>query len=291
MIALADYQAPGPTSVALGFFDGVHLGHQALLREAEVAFTFDNHPSTVLRPEAAPPLLTTLAERAALMEGLGKTVVHRPFDREFSQLSPADFAEQVLRHRLQARRVVVGPNYRFGHKASGKPEDLRQLGFEVVEVAPVEKNGEIVSSTAIRQLVGQGRCSEASQWLGHPYSWHQRVVMGHQRGRLLDTPTANLPVPERKVVPAFGVYLVQLQLDGQSYNGVANLGVRPTFENGQQAPLLEVHLLGFEGDLYDRWLTVQFVGRLREERKFDGLESLKAQIARDREQALQFFGG
>ncbi len=276
-------------SVALGFFDGVHLGHQALLNEADTAFTFDNHPATVLRPDQAPALLTTFEERRALMEGLGKRVVHRPFDRDFSALSPQEFAAEVLRGQLGATRIVVGPNYRFGHKASGTPELLRELGFEVVEVAPVVVEGQMVSSTGIRQLLAQGRPAEAAQWLGRPYSWEAVVAHGAQRGRLLDTPTANLPVPAGKVVPALGVYLVQTTFDGHAYNGVANLGVRPTF--GTNEPLLEAHLLGFEGDLYGRKLRVDFVGRLREERKFDGLEALKAQIRADREQALQFFGG
>lgn len=288
MIALADYHPERPTSVALGFFDGVHLGHQELLEEAQVAFTFSNHPESVLRPDTAPPLLTTFAERGALIEAMGKTVVYREFDLEFARMAPQDFALEVLRKQLRAHKLVVGGNYRFGHRASGKPELLVELGFEVLEVPPVMRDGQVVSSTGIRQLLSQGRCSEAAAWLGRPYSWHQKVVRGEQRGRLLGTPTANLPVPEGKLVPAHGVYLVGVELEGTKHNGIANLGVRPTF--GSNAPLLEVHLLGFEGELYDRWLTVSFLGRLREERKFDGLEALKAQIQADREQALQFFG-
>lgn len=277
------------TAVALGFFDGVHLGHQALLARADVAFTFDNHPATVLRPDQAPALLTTWEERRAIIEAMGKKVVHRPFDRAFSALAPEVFARDTLRDQLGATRVVVGPNYRFGHRASGTPELLREMGFEVVEVAPVAKDGQMVSSTGIRQLLTGGRASEAAGWLGRPFCWEGVVAYGEQRGRLLDTPTANLPVPAGKVVPAHGVYLVQVEHDGRRLNGVANLGVRPTF--GTSEPLLEVHLLGYEGDLYGRKLKVDFVGRLREERKFDGLEALKAQIRSDREQALAFFGG
>jgi riboflavin kinase/FMN adenylyltransferase len=289
VIELGQFQPTGPTSVALGFFDGVHRGHQALLSRAEVAFTFSNHPETVLRPDSAPPLLTTFAERGQIIESMGRTVVYREFDRDFASMAPDRFAREVLRGQLQAERLVMGPNYRFGHRAAGTPELLRELGFEITLVDPVEQWGQVISSTGIRQLLTRGRASEAANCMGRPYSWRQTVTRGQQRGRELGTPTANLPLPEGKVVPALGVYVMQAELEGSVYNAVANLGIRPTF--GQStAPLLEVHLLNFEGDLYDRELTVRFLGRLREERRFDGLESLREQIARDREQALQFFG-
>ncbi|MCE7871597.1 riboflavin biosynthesis protein RibF [bacterium CPR1] len=289
MIELGQFRPTGPTSVALGFFDGVHRGHQALLSRAEVAFTFCNHPETVLRPDCAPALLTTFAERGQIIESMGRTVVYREFDRDFASMAPESFAREVLRGQLQAERLVMGPNYRFGHRAAGTPELLRELGFEITLVDPVELWGRVISSTGIRQLLTRGRASEAASCMGRPYSWRQTVARGQRRGRELGTPTANLPLPEGKVVPAMGVYVMQAELEGTVYNAVANLGLRPTFGQAT-APVLEVHLLHFEGDLYDRELTVRFLGRLREERRFDGLDSLREQIARDREQALQFFG-
>lgn len=282
-LALNEFQAPTEgTRVALGFFDGVHLGHQALIARASHVFTFRNHPASVVSGRT-PPALTLFHERVALLEKLGVQVVVRDFDRDFSQLSPEGFVERVLVGRLGARKALVGPNYRFGHRAQGDVEALsrwgQEHGFEVELVQPIEEGGEMVSSTRIRKLLSEGEVQQAAALLGRPYSVTAVVEKGDGRGAQLGFPTANLTLPARKVAPAFGVYAVTVEHGGESLPGVANYGKRPTF-SGEKV-LLEVHLLEHDLDLYGSRLQVSFQQRIRAEQKFSGPQELIAQIEHD----------
>lgn len=296
MTLLQDFAAPaGSTSVALGFFDGFHRGHQAILAATcqklrPLTFTFRNHPASVISSERTPGLLTTSAERQTLLVSAGSEVVWCDFDRPFSQLSPEEFFQKILLDKLGAGRLVSGSNYRFGHKASGDVTLLRTLahprGIEVVTVPGVEEGGQWISSTRIRQCIGQGDLEQANRMLGRNFALSARVVRGDQRGRQLGFPTANLQLPVGKVVPAFGVYACWVERAGQRHAAVANLGVRPTVISQGEA-VLEVHLLDFDGDLYGEHLHVELTHFLRPEQRFSGLDELKAQIERDRDRARQ----
>lgn len=298
-LALADFVPTGQkTSVALGFFDGYHLGHQAILKATcdsplrPVTLTFRNHPAGVVASDRKPGLLTTANERFEWLHQAGTEVVWVDFDRPFSQLTAQEFFEQILVARLGAGRLVSGGNYRFGHKAQGDVDLLRSLseplGIEVVTVPGVQDEGEWISSTRIRECVSQGRMQDAQRMLGRPFSIANRVVRGDQRGRLLQFPTANLLLQVEKLVPAYGVYAcwVRRHGEGERLPAVANLGVRPTVTTSNEA-LLEVHLIDFDADLYGERLVVELVNHLRPEQRFAGLDELKAQIAKDRDRARE----
>ena len=278
--------------VTPGNHDGVHLGHRALLAAARamaareglevVAMTFDPHPATVLAPERAPARLTTIERRQELLLGAGADRVDVVrFDRTFASLSAEEFVEARLAGALRARGVVVGPDFRFGRGRAGDTEGLRALGrhhgFQVISVEPVVIDGEVVSSTRVRALIGEGDVRTAARLLGRAHDVDGRVVRGDGRGRSIGVPTANLDC-DPVLVPKDGVYAVVVKVGDELLPGVANLGVRPTFAAGRS---VEVHLLDVERDLYDARLRVAFVERLRGEQRFDGVEALKAQIARD----------
>lgn len=288
---LSQFHAPsGSTSVALGFFDGFHRGHQAIVGQATsrglrpLTFTFRNHPASVISSQRTPELLTTVEERFELLAAAGTEVVWCDFDRPFSQLSPQEFFQDILVERLGAGLLVSGSNYRFGHRAEGDVELLRQmaepLGIEVVCPAEVLHEGDWISSTRIRQAIAQGQVEEAALLLGRPFTVSARVLRGDQRGRQLGFPTANLPLASGKIIPAFGVYAGWAKRAGERHAAVANLGIRPTVTDSR-VPLLEVHLLDFQGDLYGESLTVELAHFLRAEQKFSGLDALKHQIALD----------
>lgn len=293
VISLADFvPPPAGVSLALGFFDGFHRGHQAILAEAARSgeahvFTFRNHPATVIDSHNAPALLTSFEERVQLLASAGATVVYTEFDRPFSELDPEAFVTTYLKQSLAAHRVVVGHNYRFGFRASGTVKLLHELGtrhgFQTTVVDPVIDGEEWISSTRVRRLVGQGEVARACQLLGRPYFLTSVVERGNQRGRTLGTPTANLLLPPHRVAPARGVYAVKVRFQGADHPGVANLGVRPTF--GEDRVILEVHLLDHRAELYGERLEVNFIRRLRAERKFPSREALMEQIAQDVEQA------
>lgn len=291
MQSLANFQVPeGGTSVALGFFDGFHRGHQAIVKAAcdtplfPIAFTFRNHPAGVISSQRSPALLTLSEERKSLLESAGAQVVWCDFDRPFSQLSAQEFFGDILVGRLGARRLVSGANYRFGHKAAGDVGTLRELagphGIEVVTLDGVQEAGEWISSTRVRQAVKDGDMDAVLRMLGRHYALEARVLRGDQRGRTLGFPTANLPLPEGKAVPAYGVYACQVRRGGQSHPAVANLGIRPTITSSGE-PVLEVHLLDFEGDLYGEKLHVELCAFLRPEQRFSGLDALREQIGKD----------
>lgn len=284
--------------VALGNFDGVHLGHQTVIRRAleigresgrrVLAATFDPHPRAVIRPGAEPWLLSTPEERRELLLGCGVDDVHViRFDAELSQKSPKEFVEDVLVGELGASDVVVGESFRFGHKASGGMKELAEsLNESGGKAHPVQihglegDDGGEISSSRIRSLVSEGDVSGASTLLGRTYAVRGEIVTGDQRGATIGFPTANLLPDPRVLVPARGVYAGYARLaGGERYTACTNVGVAPTFE--RQENRVEAHLLEFEGDLYGQRLEVGFEERLRPEQKFSGLEELKAQISRD----------
>jgi riboflavin kinase/FMN adenylyltransferase len=290
---------PLPAAVlTLGNFDGVHCGHQAIIRravrEAEalggqaVVLTFEPHPLAVLAPERAPPLIQPLHDRLAVFRdlGVGVTVLQR-FTREFAALDPGAFVRGFLRPHLDLRHVVVGWDLTFGHDRAGTVTTLEalgaELGFAVDVVGPVTVDGVQVSSSTLRRLIEAGDMRTAARLLGRPYGVRGRVVVGEQRGRTLGFPTANLHVKPRLLLPPDGVYAVRAYADGQPRPGVMNVGIRPTF--GERRRTIEVHLLDFAGDLYGRWLVADVVERLRGERKFAGPEALRQAIAADVAQA------
>ena len=285
--------------VALGNFDGVHLGHQAVLRRAVeegrrrgagvVAATFHPHPRAVLGPRVQPKLLTTLElRREALLRYGADEVRTIRFDQELSKKSPEEFVRDVLVGELRAEAVVVGKNFRFGHSAAGDVEELRRLmrfsGREAYVVAVRSEAGKgAISSTIIRELIAEGEVGEAAKLLGRPYVLRGEVVVGDRRGRNIGFPTANVLPDPASVVPARGVYAGFVCVGEKVQAACTNVGVAPTFERNQSR--VEAHLLDFDGDLYGRVVDVSFLQRIRLEKKFSGVHDLKAQIARDVEEA------
>lgn len=286
--------------VTPGNHDGVHLGHRALLSAARAraardgssatALTFDPHPAAVLAPDRAPPLLTTIDRRRELLLALGAdSVFVQRFDRAFASESPEEFVRSMLVDELHASGVVVGRDFHFGRGRAGDVAKLAELGrahgFDVTTVDPVLVDGEVVSSTRIRAALRQGDVQLASRLLGRVHDVDGRVVRGDGRGRSIGVPTANLDC-DPILLPADGVYAVVARVLGEDaiLRGVANLGVRPTFAAGRS---VEVHFFDLDRDLYDARLRVGFVERLRAERKFDGIDALKAQIARDASDARE----
>jgi riboflavin kinase/FMN adenylyltransferase len=281
---------PRPRHVAVGEFDGVHLGHREVIDGADTVLTFEPHPRAVVAPDAAPKLLTSLDIKADLIAGLGvRELVVIPFDRSFAAQGPQEFIDTVLVEQLQAERVSVGENFRFGHKAEGDADLLRrQDAFEARVVPLVERDGEIVSSTHVRGLVVAGNLERANRFLGSPFQLRGTVVHGDERGRDLGYPTANLVPDNALVYPGNGVYACRAAFeDGGEWRwwpAATNVGVRPTFVTGRGV-LVEAFLLDFEGDLYDRELRIAFLARLRGERRFDTVDGLLEQMHRDVEDA------
>jgi riboflavin kinase / FMN adenylyltransferase len=280
--------------LTLGNFDGVHLGHQAIVRRAVdearavggqvVTLTFHPHPVAVLAPDKTPPLLQSLHDRLALLRDLGAdVVVIQRFTPAFAALDPEAFVRDYLGAHLELLHVVVGHNVSFGRARAGTVETLRTLGarhgFAVDAVGPVTVGEAQVSSTALRRLVAAGDVHRARALLGRPFTLSGRVVLGEQRGRTLGFPTANLHQRPGVLLPADGVYAVRAKLDGWARPGVLNVGVRPTF--GMLRRTVEVHVLDFDGDLYGRWLSLELVERLRGEQRFPGPDALREAIAED----------
>lgn len=289
--------------IALGFFDGVHLGHGALLRRVarragelgavSAAFTFDAHPEEVILGRAA-PLLTTPAERAELMErlyGVREVIVAR-FDEALMRMDWRDFVTGLLVKEHGAVHLVVGHDFRFGYKGEGSAGKLRSLcpslGVGCDVIPPVEVEGMRVSSTYIRTLVAQGEVERAAVFLGHPHALTDQVRHGKRLGRRLGFPTLNLRLTPGSVTPAFGVYAAQVWVEGTPYAAAVNIGVRPTVDDGAEATA-EASLLEFSGDLYGRTVRLELLRYLRPERKFAALEDLRGQIGRDVEQVRSIF--
>lgn len=273
---------PRPRRVAIGTFDGVHLGHRQVIEGADTVVTFDPHPLSVLHPDAAPKLLTPPHVKARLLGEIGvEEMVVIPFDDTFAHMDPHEFVRDVLIERLDAKHVSVGENFRFGYHATGDPELLASYDeFETRVVKLVEQDGEIVSSTQIRGLVAAGEVERADKLLGYPYTLTGKVVSGDQRGRELGFPTANLVPDEHECVPGHGVYAALT-------NGVAsavNVGVRPTFVTGRGL-LIESYLIDWNGDLYGQEIEIQFLKRMRGEKRYESADVLVEQMRRDVEEA------
>jgi riboflavin kinase/FMN adenylyltransferase len=298
----------GPVVVALGNFDGVHLGHQVVVRRAveearsrgmrAVAVTFDPHPRAVLRPGSEPKLLTVLEVREELLLGCGVDEVRvLRFDLDLSKKSPGDFVREVLVGELGAGVVVVGENFRFGYKASGDAKDLdrymRDAGGEAYAVptyvlGEAAGSGEAINSTRIRMLLHDGEAREAARLLGRPYSLRGVVVEGDKRGHALGFPTANVLPGAVALVPGRGVYAGHVRVGEERYGACTNVGVAPTFERRESR--VEAYLLDYEGDLYGEVIDVTFEERLRPEKQFSGVYELKEQIARDVAEARRVVG-
>jgi riboflavin kinase/FMN adenylyltransferase len=276
-----------PRRVAVGEFDGVHLGHREVIRGSDTVLTFDPHPLQVVRPEAAPRLLTSLDVKAELIASLGvEELVVLQFDDRFAHQSPQEFIDQVLVKQLGATRVSVGENFRFGHRAAGDPALLKADDrFETRVVPLVEVDGEVVSSSHIRGLVLAGEVELAARFLGAPFQLRGEVVVGDRRGRTLGFPTANIVPDESLVYPGHGVYAARA--DGSC--AAVNVGVRPTFGTGRGV-LVEAYLIDREVELYGSKLGVEFMHRLRGERRFESIDALVEQMHRDVEQTRQLCG-
>jgi len=277
---------PRPRRVAVGEFDGVHLGHRAVIAGSDTVLTFEPHPLTVIRPEAAPKLLTTLERKAELVAALGvEELVVIPFDPAFAQRSAQDFVDHVLVEKLQATHVSVGANFRFGHRAGGDARLLRaDARFEARVVPLVEAEGEVVSSSHVRGLVLAGEVDVAARFLGAPFAMQGEVVAGDRRGRELGFPTANLVPDQALIQPGHGIYAARAAFDGETRCAAVNVGVRPTFKT-DLVVLVEAFLLDWQGDLYGKRMTIEFLARLRGERRFDSAETLIEQMHRDVEDA------
>ncbi len=296
---------PGKHKVclAIGFFDGVHLGHQQILRQTvtdarqheaiPLAITFDRHPNTVVAPGRVPPLIYSLSQKLRVIGALGAQalwLIH--FDKAFSERTAEEFVLGLVRQFASLRSICVGTNFLFGHKRTGNVELLRRLGpelhFAVHGMAAVSLGGKPVSSTRIRERIAAGDLDAASQMLGRAYSLCGKVVTGDRLGQQLGFPTANLDVAGL-VLPPGGVYAVHAEVGGQRHRAVLNIGHRPTLRQSNPPLRVEAHLLDFQGDLYGQEMEIVFVEKLRDEQKFGSVAELRDQIARDiREAALKF---
>lgn len=291
---------PAGSVVTVGEYDGVHRGHRTIVAEmhklaaelgcATAVVTFDRHPATVVRPESAPLLLCDLDHKLELLgeTGVDYTVVIE-FDEAQAAVPAEDFAKAILVDCLGAKAVVVGADFHFGRERKGNIDTLRAVGeeydYEVVGLPLVRQmtgDGEVISSTSIRQALDAGDVERAARLLGRPFEVRGIVTAGDRRGRHIGFPTANVPTPPELQLPANGVYAAWYQRpDGSHYPAAVNIGFRPTFYDFAERPLTEVHLVGYRGDLYGELAQISFVRRLRAERRFEGVDDLKAQLARD----------
>ena len=282
-------------SVAIGMFDGVHLGHQQLIRQAvadaeqhegaAVVVTFDRHPNSVIAPDRVPALIYSPGQKMRAIAALGvEATIIIPFTPEFSQQPAETFVRLLARQFAPMQSVCVGSSFVFGHRRSGNVHLLQQLGrelnFVVHGIAAVSLDDDVVSSTRIREAVRAGDCNAASQMLGREYALSGTIVRGDELGRKLGFPTANLDV-RGLLVPPPGVYAVHAYVEGRKFRAAANIGLRPTLQSSAPELRVEAHLLDFEGDLYGREMELTFVTKLRDEQKFSSLDELRAQIARD----------
>ena len=293
----------GKVCLAIGFFDGVHLGHQQIVRQtlsdatqheaAGVVITFDRHPNTVVAPERVPPLIDSLPQKLRALEALGAdTLLLLHFDKPFSEQSGEAFIRGLVRDLPRLQSLCVGANFVFGHKRGGNVKLLKALGdelkFTVHGLAAVALDGKAVSSTRIREAIGHGDLDAASQMLGRAYAIAGMILRGDRLGHELGFPTANLDITGL-MLPPNGVYAAHAATGKDTWRAVLNIGVRPTLQSDRPQRRFEVHLLGFEGDLYGKELEVTFLEKLREERKFASLDELKAQIAKDVTEAQRRF--
>ena len=284
-----------PSSIAIGNFDGVHLGHQKvikkMLEEAQkdqllpIALTFNPHPLKVLKPQEAPPLITSLEEKIRILKLLGvKNIIVLDFEEALFNLSPEEFVKEILLGKLKAKFVVVGENFRFGKNRVGDVNALCELGekwgFRAFIQPSVILEGMPVSSTRIRRIIREGNMKEAWKLLGRPFKIVGKVIYGRKRGKRLGFPTANIN-PETELIPRRGVYAVFVEAEESLFRGVMNIGFNPTFDDKTLS--LEVHILNFNRDIYGERLGIYFIERLRDEKRFANIEELKKAIKRDLE--------
>lgn len=282
--------------VGLGNFDGVHVGHQKLikvlvelaeeLRGIPSILTFKPHPLRVLKRSQCPPLIISNKDKEILMSKLGvKLLIWMPFNQELAKISPEEFITKILYRNIGCKGIVVGYNYTFGCGGSGTAETIRlysqKFGYKVSVVPPVCIDGKVVSSTLIREFIQKGQVDNAAKFLGYHFFVEGTVIPGEKRGRILGFPTANVNLPENMLVPANGVYYVKVSVDDSFFTGVANIGTRPTFNKKNSPKNIEVHLLDFCGNLYGKKLKVYFKNRIREEKTFSSAEELSRQIHLD----------
>lgn len=295
----------GPIHLAIGVFDGIHLGHQSVINRAiaaankgggtSVVLTFHPHPVRVLRPEKAPRLLTSTQHKTALIAQLGVgALLVQEFSLPFSRTLPRDFILQLLLHAKQLQTICVGEGWSFGANRSGSVNLLGELaaseGFTLDVVAPVIVDGDVVSSTRVREAVERGELDQAAKFLGRPFTVLGTVTKGNHLGRQLGFPTANLRTHNEQFPPN-GVYAVEAWHKANEYGGVVNIGIRPTLEQTKGERILEIHLFDFDQDIYGDEVEVSFLKYLRPEKKFDGLTQLKEQIGRDATVAREIYQG
>jgi riboflavin kinase/FMN adenylyltransferase len=291
-----------PTVLTLGVFDGLHLGHQRIMqtvaeRAAAIgavptAITFDPHPRAVLHPESAPPLLQTLDQRLANFEVLGiEQAIVIPFDKNFASQPAEEFISEIIHDRLHAKEVHLGKDFAFGRGRGGNIGLLRKMSgdlrFFADEVPEVQLRGRRISSSRIRELLDDGRVNLVRRMLGRPYGVEGVIERGARRGHTIGFPTANLR-PHNRVIPKYGVYATATLVEGTWRRSITNIGVRPTFEN-EAEPSIETFIFDFDGDLYGDVLRVRFLHRIRDERKFSGIEELRNQIEKDSARAQNYF--
>lgn len=296
---------PGTCKVcaAIGVFDGVHLGHQQIIRQTindarqhealALVVTFDKHPNTVVAPDRVPPLIYSRPQKLRAIEALGgEALLEIPFDKSFSQQTGEQFIRSLARDLGKIQSICVGADFVFGHQRSGNVALLKtlggEIGFQVHGLAAIALDGETVSSTRIRDTIRAGDFDAASQMLGRAYSLAGNVVRGDQLGRKLGFPTANLDTTGL-LLPPNGVYAAHASVEGKSFRAVLNIGLRPTVAQPAAPPRVEVHLLEFAGELYGEEIEVAFAAKLRDEKKFSSLDELKSQIARDIAEARRRF--
>jgi riboflavin kinase/FMN adenylyltransferase len=291
----------GPVFLAIGVFDGVHRGHQAVISTSAdhartangtpVVVTFDPHPEKVLRPQAAPHLLSATQHKIDLIRALGvEHLLVISFDKQFAATEPEDFVEKLVAHSKPLREICVGHEWSFGKNRRGNLDLLKQLGakmnFDVVGIPPVKINGAVVSSTAIRQAIEKGDLTRAAEILGREYTILGTVTRGDNLGKKIGFPTANLSAHSEQFPPN-GVYVAEARIDGELHRGVINLGTRPTVSGGKSERVLEIHLFDFSRDIYGRDVEVRFLKFLRPEKKFENLDALVQQIRQDVKQARE----
>ena len=288
--------------VALGMFDGVHIGHQSIIRHAvelahaihgtPLVFTFSNHPLEILAPERTPLLIGSRELRRKILESLGvEVLLELTFTKNLAKRTPEDFL-RLLQRDFAPRYVVTGPNYTFGRMGKGTGRMLiresGRYGFRAEVCSAVLQDGRPVSSTRVRSLLAEGDLETVNEFLGRPFTYLSRVVHGDRRGRELGFPTANLVIPENMAMLPNGSYAVLAEVRGKVYRGLANIGKNPTFD-GERQRRLEVNIQDFSQDIYNELISVSFLGKLREEQKFSSVEQLVRQLHKDREQAARFW--
>ena len=299
---LDHFKATKPV-VTIGTFDGVHLGHQKVILRLQqfarhhngetVIFTFHTHPRLVTAPnETNLRLLTTLNEKISLFEkyGIDHLVIYL-FDKSFSELSYSEFVEKILVDKIGTHCLVVGYDHKFGKNREGGFDYLKncaaKYNFEIEKLDALLVEEDSVSSTKIRDALQNGEIEKANQYLGYQFTLHGTVVIGKQMGRKLGFPTANIEASDKhKIIPSYGVYAVKVELNGVDYNGMLNIGTRPTFNNNADNRSIEVNIFDFEGDIYGKEITLEFVGKIRDEQKFENIEMLVNQLVKDKVNAL-----